>query len=427
MKKVTKSILSLIIVISVGFTSVLAASASIKAEAETKAAALKQLGLFNGVSAVGTDFALNRAPTRTEALVMLIRTLGRESEALNGSWSHPFTDVAQWADKYVGYGYEKGLTTGISATEFGTGNANCDMYLTFILRALGYSDKDGDFVWDSPDGLAKAVGILTDDVNTVDFKRQDIAIISWSSLEADIKAGGQRLAKKLMSEGVFTSDEHVSAIELVNAEKEEPITVKSADELKVILEANTSKNILLDSIGNPFVLTGEVTIPFGVTVTVNRGNDFYIEGSLINNGTVEVMGSDTATENFINYSVMAVQKGGKVLNNGSLRLCRSIIVDEEDRGPVGGQLRIFDGSFTNEGAILLQSGRVNTHGGVIAVVEGTLKNYSTVVCDGFFIRVTGGSFENSKGGVIINSTTIMAEEPGKFINNGTIKGIGVNN
>ena len=82
---------------------------------------LKSLSLFKGVS--DTDFDLDRAPTRTEAVVMLIRVLGKEAEALNGSWSHPFTDVSPWADKYVGYAYEKGLAKGVSETQFGSGNA----------------------------------------------------------------------------------------------------------------------------------------------------------------------------------------------------------------------------------------------------------------------------------------------------------------
>ncbi|MBQ2547019.1 MAG: hypothetical protein II557_12080, partial [Clostridia bacterium] len=43
-------------------------------DAEAKARALKTLGLFRGVS--DTDFDLDRAPTRAEALVILIRVLG---------------------------------------------------------------------------------------------------------------------------------------------------------------------------------------------------------------------------------------------------------------------------------------------------------------------------------------------------------------
>ena len=47
---------------------------------------------------------------------MLIRVLGKEPAALKSDWTHPFTDVASWADKYVGYAYENVLTKGVSAT-----------------------------------------------------------------------------------------------------------------------------------------------------------------------------------------------------------------------------------------------------------------------------------------------------------------------
>ena len=83
---------------------------------------------------------------------MLIRLLGKDAEANGGSWKHPFTDVPGWANEEVGYAYEKGLTKGSSATEFGTGTASAQMYLTFVLRALGYSDAaGGQFTWDKPE------------------------------------------------------------------------------------------------------------------------------------------------------------------------------------------------------------------------------------------------------------------------------------
>ncbi|MDD4495705.1 MAG: hypothetical protein PHV32_15435, partial [Eubacteriales bacterium] len=225
MKKRIKSILALIFVLSLSVTMAFPAFAAYNTEAETKATALKQLGLFKGVTESGTDFALDRAPTRTEALIMLIRTLGKESEALNGSWTHPFTDVAPWADKYVGYGYQMGLTKGVSATQFGTGNANSDMYMTFMLRALGYSDAAGDFVWNAPDALAKAVGILPDSVDTSNFLRADVVIVSWAALEADMKSGMQRLAKKLIAESVFTGDSYTQANEEVGEIKPTAVSV----------------------------------------------------------------------------------------------------------------------------------------------------------------------------------------------------------
>lgn len=195
MEKSVKSILSLILAFTLIFAMIIPASAAASTTADTKATALKQLGLFKGVSETEVNFDLDRAPTRVEALIMLIRALGKDAEALNVGGAHPFTDVPAWADKYIGYAYEKGLTKGVSATELGTGNADSDMYLTFMLRALGYSDTTGDFAWDEPDTLAKAVGILPDDVNTANFLRRDVALISWAALEADIKGGNQRMAK----------------------------------------------------------------------------------------------------------------------------------------------------------------------------------------------------------------------------------------
>lgn len=169
---------------------------------EELATDLKVLGLFKGVS--DTNFDLNREPTRVEALVMLIRVLGKEAEALNSNCSHPFTDVPTWADKYVGYAYENGLTKGTSATTFGTENANSAMYITFILRALGYSDVAGeDFTWDNPYMLAKKIGILPTFVDTSNFLRADAVTVSYAALRAKLKNSEIPLEMFLEESGVF--------------------------------------------------------------------------------------------------------------------------------------------------------------------------------------------------------------------------------
>jgi hypothetical protein len=175
---------------------------------EGLASDLKALRLFRGVS--DTDFDLNRAPTRVEALVMLVRILGKEDEALNGEWSHPFTDVPEWAGSYVGYAYQTGLTNGSSATEFGTGPASAAMYLTFILRALGYSDAGGeDFTWDNPFILAYYVGILPGCVDVDAFLRADVVSVSYAALDGVyLKDGSTSLAGKLVASGVFTQGEY---------------------------------------------------------------------------------------------------------------------------------------------------------------------------------------------------------------------------
>jgi hypothetical protein len=172
---------------------------------------LKSLGLFQGVGTNpdgSTNFDLTRVPSRTEALVMLIRLLGKEAEANSGSWKHPFTDVPAWAQEEVGYAYEKGLTKGSSPTEFGTGPASVQMYLTFVLRALGYSDAaGGQFTWDKSEELARRVGILTDDVRLDDFRRADMVLISEAALSARLKDSDMTLLEKLTSEGATAPSE----------------------------------------------------------------------------------------------------------------------------------------------------------------------------------------------------------------------------
>ena len=176
---------------------------------------LHSLGLFNGV---GTDAAgkpiydLDRAPTRQEAVTMLIRLLGKEAEALSGSWQTPFTDVDDWAAAYVGYAYEKGLTKGTGETTFG-GNetVSATQYITFILRALGY-ESETDFAWDSAWDRSDALGI-TDGTysasNNGAFRRGDVVIVSASALSAKTKDGRQTLLELLKKQGAVGKEAEV--------------------------------------------------------------------------------------------------------------------------------------------------------------------------------------------------------------------------
>lgn len=170
---------------------------------EALASDLKELGLFEGVS--DSSFELERAPTRAEALVMLIRLLGEEEAAVSGDYSHPFTDVPEWADAYVGYAYQTGLTTGISDTEFGMLDASCATYLTFVLRALGYEEGE-QFSWSSPYLLAKKAGLLPSSVKINGFTRADVVLVSYAALSAYQAGTEQTLAEKLVERGVFEQE-----------------------------------------------------------------------------------------------------------------------------------------------------------------------------------------------------------------------------
>ena len=206
MKRIISFILCVVMVVGFVPTNIFAASTTLTFE-ESLAGNLKELGLFKGVSE--TDFALGRAPTRVEAIVMLIRILGKEAEATSKGGKHPFLDVPAWADKYVGYAYQNNLTKGISATKFGSGSeASASMYITFVLRALGYSDTNGDFTWDNPYALARQTGIMDGNPDVLKFLRADVVLVSYAALEAEVKGTGKTLAEKLISAGAFSAAEY---------------------------------------------------------------------------------------------------------------------------------------------------------------------------------------------------------------------------
>ncbi len=165
------------------------------------------LGLAQGYDTTGINFGLEDQLTRVQAVVQVIRYLGVEDEVKTNTYDMPFTDVPEWAANYVGYAYEKGITQGRSDVSYDPdGIVSEAQFLTFMLRAIGYSDSAGDFVWDNPFALSKSIGMISNDTGGEAFLRGDAFRICWNSLFAAAK-DGQRVTDHLIAAGVFTADE----------------------------------------------------------------------------------------------------------------------------------------------------------------------------------------------------------------------------
>ncbi len=166
-----------------------------------EADALNSLGLFQGT---GNGYELERAPTRAEALVLLVRLLGKEAEAKAYAGDCPLGDVAgRWMAPYVGWAYAQGITKGTSDSAF-TPDAYADarMFSTFVLRALGYTEEAGDFIY--ADAVAKAgtVGIeASAGYAAGDFSRDDCVHICYQALSALRKGSAETLIEKLVADG----------------------------------------------------------------------------------------------------------------------------------------------------------------------------------------------------------------------------------
>ncbi|MDN0031870.1 S-layer homology domain-containing protein [Oscillibacter valericigenes] len=180
---------------------------------------MEQIRLLQGVGKHEdgtTDFGLDRQVTRMQAVLMVIRLLGKGAEAAAYPKTHPFTDVPNWADSYVSYAYDKGITKGVSGTRFGTADKmGAAGYLTFMLRILGYTDKNyiygdyegyysSEFASKLPWALASYCGILPTQVDKADFLRSDLIDITCATLYAHMKDSSVQMKDKLINEGVFT-------------------------------------------------------------------------------------------------------------------------------------------------------------------------------------------------------------------------------
>lgn len=169
---------------------------------------LNDMGLFQG-GANGYD--LDRAPTRLEASVMLVRLLGAEEEAkANQTYTAPFNDVADWAKPYVQYLYDNGLGNGVGNGKFGSDSlCTAQQYTTFLLRALGYSDAaGGDFTYATAMDFAQKLGLV--DVLNCDednFLRDNLAAMSFTALATKPKSGEADLLTKLVQDGAIAKDD----------------------------------------------------------------------------------------------------------------------------------------------------------------------------------------------------------------------------
>ncbi len=225
-----KRILSTIIAAALAFSASVAIGATANEQNYT-ADALNSLGLF-----LGTDkgYELDKSLTRAEGVTLVVRMYGKDAEATANAdnYSTPFVDLAGWEKGYVGYAYENKITNGIGATEFAPTAALTDyMFLTFTLRALGYSDngENAQFTWDNPYALANEVGLVATAEADEEFNRADAVGIFWNALEAKLAGQDVTLAQSLIENGVFTAEDYAKAIDISDDGEVTEIPVETED------------------------------------------------------------------------------------------------------------------------------------------------------------------------------------------------------
>ena len=193
MKK--RTVISLILILAL-LAALAVPAAAYTQEQKDAADDLYSRGLFYGT---GQGYELDRALSRQEAVTMLVRLVGRETVALSGNYRANFSDVALWAQGYVGYAHTVGLVSGYSNAYLGAHDSvTPEQYLTFVLRALGYSDTAGEFTWDDPWALAISLGLAQHEGEFPSpLTRGDVALISYRALSVYLKGSELTLGESL--------------------------------------------------------------------------------------------------------------------------------------------------------------------------------------------------------------------------------------
>lgn len=185
------------------------------------ARALRTLGLFRGTgTGFGEGFDLHLAPSRGEGLVMFLRLLGEEEQALSWTGSHPFADVPRWLDRYVAWAYARGYSNGVAADRFGSRQAMSAVeYAALLLRALGYGAAGEDDYAASLERAAEC-GLLSESgyalLREEGFLRAHVAAVSYAALDVPGR-DGETLLRRLTAADAVTEEQLARARELANS------------------------------------------------------------------------------------------------------------------------------------------------------------------------------------------------------------------
>lgn len=179
-------------------------TSSFAAEYKDKADALNAIGLFKGTE---KGYELEKTFTRAEGAVMIVRLLGKESEAVKSNISVKFNDVQNhWAKPYTAYCFNNGITKGTSDTEFSPeSKMSGQEYITLVLRAAGYPNVNPENVsLAAPEVSLVSSGELRELLKG-EFTRDKMVLVSYRALGVK-DLNGKALINKLIDEKVVNQN-----------------------------------------------------------------------------------------------------------------------------------------------------------------------------------------------------------------------------
>lgn len=219
-------------------------------EYDAAAQELSAIGMFRGT---GNGFELDRAPTRSEAAIMLVRLYGAEEKALSayeaGEISHPFTDVSESTSPYVAWLYSNRITNGFSETIFGSAEkCSAQNYVVFLLRALGYQDGS-DFQYADALTFAREKGFYDAVMFPGEFLRDDLAAVTYQALAANMANGRIYLLDSLVKSGAIDAKAAQSMTDKIKNYRSMLAAVKALDENAMDVDTDVKMDMEMTVVG----------------------------------------------------------------------------------------------------------------------------------------------------------------------------------
>lgn len=154
----------------------------------------KALNSFNILYGTDKGLDLDSELLRLQGALIYARLLGLDDEIeqfkiTNPKYKSGFTDVPNWAEPTMNYLHYKKLVYGIGNNKYGSyNNMTENEFTALVLRALGYYEKNGDFVFTEAANKAKQLGFYNSDIkdykisNQSKLLRRDMSYIAFNSL-----------------------------------------------------------------------------------------------------------------------------------------------------------------------------------------------------------------------------------------------------
>lgn len=159
---------------------------------------LYTLGLMKGTTG---GYDLTSPATRAQAITLTVRLAGAESAAKTDNWISGFLDVPAWAETAVNYASHQKWVSGVTSIRFSPDTSiTANAYCAFLLRMLGYSDKDGDFTVSNALSFARRIGLVQQDYDGA-LTRGDLIQITAGALTFCYKDSDETVIQRLIAGG----------------------------------------------------------------------------------------------------------------------------------------------------------------------------------------------------------------------------------